>query len=77
MLPPLAVFPHLPEDIVAKHECSKTWVAFTEGFLDQDLSNILISRQGGILPRSLRLDFPSKKGNKEKLVTLTEVSPFV
>jgi hypothetical protein len=25
----------------------------------------------------LRLDFPSKKGNKGKLVTLTEVSPFI
>jgi hypothetical protein len=45
--------------------------------LDQDLSNVLISRQGGILPGSLRLDFSSKKGNKEKLVTLTEVSPFI
>jgi hypothetical protein len=37
----------------------------------------LISRQGGILPGSLRLYFPSKKGNKGKLVTLTEVSPFI
>jgi hypothetical protein len=27
----------------------------------------LISRQGGILPGSLRLDFPSKKGNKGKI----------
>jgi hypothetical protein len=27
-------------------------------------SNVLISRQGGILPGSLRLDSPSKKGNK-------------
>jgi hypothetical protein len=52
-------------------------VAFAEDFLDQDLSNVLISRQGGILPGSLRLDFPSKKGNKGKLVTLTEVSPFI
>jgi hypothetical protein len=37
----------------------------------------LISRQGRILPGSLRLDFPSKKGNKGKLVTLTEASPFI
>jgi hypothetical protein len=37
----------------------------------------LISRQGQILPGTLRLDFPFKKGNKGKLVTLTEVSPFI
>jgi hypothetical protein len=55
----------------------KTRVAFAEDFLDQDLSNVLISRQGGIPPGSLRLDFQSKKGNKGKLVTLTEVSPFI
>jgi hypothetical protein len=52
-------------------------VAFAEDFLDQDLSNVFISRQGGMLPGSLRLDFPSKKGNKGKLVTLIEVSPFI
>jgi hypothetical protein len=62
---------------VAKPGYSKTWVTFAEGFLDQDLYNVLISRQGGILSGSLRLDFPYKKGNKGKLVTLTEVSPFI
>jgi hypothetical protein len=36
-------------------------MAFVEDFLDQDLSNVLISRQGEILPGSLRLDSPSKK----------------
>jgi hypothetical protein len=56
--------------------CSKTLLAFAEDFLDQDLSNVLISRQGEVLPGSLSLDSPSKKGNKRKLITLTEVSPF-
>jgi hypothetical protein len=44
MLPPLAIFSHLPEDTVAKPGCSKTWVTFFEDFLDQDLSNVLASR---------------------------------
>jgi hypothetical protein len=35
--------------------------------LDQDLSNVLISRQEGMLPGSLRLDSPSKKGKKGKI----------
>jgi hypothetical protein len=62
---------------VAKPGFSKTRVTFAEDFLDQEFSNVLISRQWGIFLGSLRLDFPSKKGNKGKLVTLTEVSPFI
>jgi hypothetical protein len=67
MFPSLAIFPHLPEDTVAKPRCIKTWFTFVEDFLDQDLTNVLISRQGGILPGSLRLDSPSKKGKQGKI----------
>jgi hypothetical protein len=36
-------------------------------FLDQDLSNVLINRQEGILPGSLRFDSPSKKEEQGKI----------
>jgi hypothetical protein len=61
---------------VAKPWCSKTLVTFAEDFLDQDLSNVLISRQGGILPGSLRLDFPSKTGKKGKIGQLNRGFSF-
>jgi hypothetical protein len=56
--------------------CSKTWVAFIEDFWDEGLSNVLVSRQGRILPRSWKLDSPSTKGSKGKLIILTEVFYF-
>jgi hypothetical protein len=61
---------------VARPGCSKTLVIFIEDFLDQGHSNVLISRQGDILPGSWKLDSPSKKGSKGKLIILTEVFSF-
>jgi hypothetical protein len=60
MLPPSGLFPHFPEDTVARTGCSKTCVAFIE-------INILVSRQGGVLLGSLKLDSPSRKGSKGKI----------
>jgi hypothetical protein len=51
-------------------------VTFIEDFLDQGLSNVLVSRQGAILPGSWNLDIPSKKGSKGKLILLTGVFSF-
>jgi hypothetical protein len=61
---------------VAKPGCGKTRVTFAEEFLDQELSNVLISRQGGILPGSLRLDSPSKKGKQGKIGELNRGFSF-
>jgi hypothetical protein len=50
----MAIFPHFPEDIVARPGCSKTWVTFTEDFLDQGLSSVLVRRQGSLIPHLKR-----------------------
>jgi hypothetical protein len=49
---------------------------FVEDFLDQVFSNVLVSRQEGILPGSWKLDSPFKKGSKGKLIILTGVFSF-
>jgi hypothetical protein len=51
-------------------------MASVEDFLDQDLFSVLVRRQGGILLGSWKLDSPSKKGSKGKLITLREVFSF-
>jgi hypothetical protein len=69
MLPPSGHFSHLPEDTVVRPGCSKTWITFVK-------INILVSRQGGILPGSLKLDSLPKKESKGTLINLTEVFSF-
>jgi membrane-associated PAP2 superfamily phosphatase len=47
--------------------------SLVEDCLDQGLANILFNGQGWILPGSWKLDSPSKKGSKRKLITLTDI----
>jgi hypothetical protein len=49
---------------------------FIEDFLDQGLSNVLVSRQGEVLLGYYKLDSPSKKESKGKLIILTKVFSF-
>jgi hypothetical protein len=49
---------------------------FVEDFLDQDLSNVLVSRQGGDPFWILEACSTSEKVNKGKLITSTEVFSF-
>jgi hypothetical protein len=49
---------------------------FIEDFLDQGLSNVLVSRQGEVLLGYYKLDSPSKKESKAKLIILRGVFSF-
>jgi hypothetical protein len=61
----LAIFPYLPENIVARPWCSKTSATSIEDLLYQGFSNVLVSRQGGILLGFWKLESHLKREARE------------